>query len=183
MLELRNDMAKAQAQLEQDAASGNQTRPAQNTSAKSNAPMPQPGKNPHQSSGQNKSNGSGAVQLPQPGTLASNQTPSGQNRNGRRDDKGSTGDTHLGEFPKAGNYERYYKLGEGGAAIHIRDARYVTFQLPTEIAASGTGQLAPDQARPRATTPYSNAPLKQQQLPVSPDEQQLVPPRYRQLIR
>jgi hypothetical protein len=31
--------------------------------------------------------------------------------------------------------------------------------------------------------PYTNAPLKAERLPASPDEQQLVPPRYRELIR
>jgi hypothetical protein len=93
------------------------------------------------------------------------------------------GDTHLGEFPKPGNYQRFYKLGEHGPAINIRDARYVTFQLPTEIQSAGTGAIVPDNTRPRATTPYTNAPLKQERLQISPDEQQLVPPRYRELIR
>jgi hypothetical protein len=43
--------------------------------------------------------------------------------------------------------------------------------------------MVPDSARPQASTPYTNSPLKQERLPVSPDEQQLVPPRYRELIR
>lgn len=93
------------------------------------------------------------------------------------------GDTHLGEFPKASNYQRFYKLGENGPAINVRDARYVTFRLPTEIESPGEGAIVPDNSRLRAITPYTNAPLNQQRLPVSPDEQQLVPPRYRELIR
>jgi hypothetical protein len=74
-------------------------------------------------------------------------------------------------------------LGEHGPAINIRDARYVTFQLPTEIQSAGTGAIVPDNTRTRATPPYTNAPLKQERLQISPDEQQLVPPRYRELIR
>lgn len=93
------------------------------------------------------------------------------------------GDTHLGEFPKPGNYQRFYKLGERGPAINIRDARYVTFQLPTEIESAGTGVLVPDNTRSQAATPYTNSPLKPERLPASPDEQQLVPPRYRELLR
>jgi hypothetical protein len=93
------------------------------------------------------------------------------------------GDTHLGEFPKGGNYQRFYKLGERGATIDVRDARYVTFQLPTEIESAGTGAVVADNTRPRATAPYTNAPLKPQRLRASPEEQQLVPPRYRELIR
>jgi hypothetical protein len=110
--------------------------------------------------------------------------PSGDNPSGRKDDKGSQGDTHLGEIPKAVNYERFYNVGEKGPPIDIRDARYVTFRLPTDVVSgNGEGKTVRDTAHPTATTPYTNAPLKEQRLPVSPDEQQLVPPRYRDLIQ
>jgi hypothetical protein len=109
--------------------------------------------------------------------------PFGTSARPRATDQGSMGDTHLGEFPKGGNYQRFYKLGERGATIDVRDARYVTFQLPTEIESAGTGAVVADNTRPRATAPYTNAPLKPQRLRASPEEQQLVPPRYRELIR
>ncbi len=180
MVELHNDIAKAQMKLEQEAAS-DKTMAAQNDSSKGTGAAPKPGSNPNQPGGQNQLNGSG--QVPQPQKLASSRMPSGQSPNGHRNDRGSMGDTHLGEFPKAGNYERFYKLGERGAPINLRDARYVTFQLPTEIESAGAGPMVPDSTRPKATTPYTNAPLKQERLAISPDEQQLVPPRYRELIR
>jgi len=40
-----------------------------------------------------------------------------------------------------------------------------------------------DSARPNAATPYTNAPLKASGDTAPPDERQLVPPRYRDLIR
>jgi hypothetical protein len=181
VVELHNDIAKAQMKLEQEADSGNQTTTAKSDSSKGLGAAPKPGSNPNQPGGQNSANGSG--QVPQPQSLASAKMPSGQSPGARRNDQGSMGDTHLGEFPKAGNYQRFYKLGEHGPAINIRDARYVTFQLPTENESAAGGSVVPDTTRPRATTPYTNAPLKQERLPASPDEQQLVPPRYRDLIR
>jgi uncharacterized membrane protein YgcG len=181
MVELHNDIAKAQMKLEQEADSGNKTTTARNDSSHGTGAAHKPGNNPNQPGGQNLSNGSGRV--PQPQTLASSKMPSGQSPGARRSDRGSMGDTHLGEFPRPGNYQRFYKLGERGPAINMHDARYVTFQLPTEIESAGMGVMVPDSTRPQASTPYTNSPLKQERLPVSPDEQQLVPPRYRELIR
>jgi hypothetical protein len=60
----------------------------------------------------------------------------------------------------------------------------VTFRLPTDtLAAGGEGKTVPDTGRPAAQTAYTNAPLREQRLAISPDERQLVPPRYRDLIR
>jgi hypothetical protein len=181
MVELHNDIAKAQMKFEQELDSDNKTATAQNDSSKGTGAAPKPGSNPNLPGGENSANRSG--QVPQPQALASAKTGSAQSNRAPRSDRGSMGDTHLGEFPKAGNYQRFYKLGEHGPAINIRDARYVTFQLPSEIESAGAGALVPDNTRPRASTPYTNAPLRQQRLPASPDEQQLVPPRYRELIR
>jgi hypothetical protein len=181
MVELHNDVTKAQVQLEQQAESGNKTTTARNDSSNGSGAAPKPGPNRNQPGGQNRSNGSG--QVPQPQTLASGKTSSGESLSARGSSHGSMGDTHLGEFPKSGNYQRFYRPGERGPTISVHDARYVTFQLPTEIASTGTGVMVPDNASPRATTPYTNLPLKLERLPVSPNEQQLVPPRYRELIR
>lgn len=181
MVELHNDITKAKMKLEQEADSGDKTTTARNNSAHGAGTTHKPGNNPNQPGGQNSSNGNG--QVPQPQTLASSKMPSGQSPGARRSDRGTMGDTHLGEFPKPGNYQRFYKLGERGPAINMHDARYVTFQLPTEIESAGMGVIVPDSTRPQASTPYTNSPLKQERLPVSPDEQQLVPPRYREMIR
>jgi hypothetical protein len=181
MIELHNDIAKAQVKLEQEAESGNKTTTARNDSSNGSGAAPKPGPNRNQPGGQNPSNGSG--QVPQPQTLASGKMSSGESPSAHRSKHDSMGDTHLGEFPKPGNYQRFYKSGERGPTINIHDARYVTFQLPTEITSAGTGVMVPDNTSPRATAPYTNSPLKQERLPVSPDEQQLVPPRYRELIR
>jgi hypothetical protein len=90
----------------------------------------------------------------------------------------------LGDFPKAANYERFYKLGEKGPPIDIRDARYVVFRMPAAVvSAGGEGKTVADASNPSASVPYTNVPLKEGQATASPDEQQLVPPRYRDLIR
>jgi hypothetical protein len=180
LIELRDDIAKAQAKLQQEADSGNQAATARNDSSKDVEPTHKPGNNPNRQGGQNSANGTG--QVPQTQNVASAKMPLGKSALPRATDQGSMGDTHLGEFPKGGNYQRFYKSGERGATISVRDARYVTFQLPSEIESAGNGVVVADNSRPRATAPYTNAPLKPQRLTASPDEQQLVPPRYRELI-
>jgi hypothetical protein len=123
--------------------------------------------------------------MPKPGSEARNNlpAPAGGTPSGRRDDKGSMGDTHLGEMPKAGNYERFYKAGEG-PPLEIHDARYVTFRLPSTVVGNAeAGRTVADAEHPAASVGYTNAPLKQERLGDTPDERQLVPPRYRDLIR
>ena len=179
MADLRNDIAKAQTKLEQETEPGTKGQKAQNSSNGSGASS-KPGSDPDRPGGQNSSSGNGQVP---PKALAGGQNPNGQNPSTRPGAHGSMGDTHLGEFPKPGNYQRFYKPGERGPGINVRDARFVTFQLPTAIASTGAGVLVPGNMHPQATTPYINSPLKQERLEVSPDEQQLVPPRYRDLLR
>ena len=50
------------------------------------------------------------------------------------------------------------------------------------VSSAGAGRTVADNDRPQATASYTNAPLKQQRLTDTPDERQLVPPRYRDLI-
>ena len=182
MVELRNDISKAQMKLAEESNSADKSQTARNDKEKGSGLAPQPGDNPKQAGGRDKPNGTGNIDVPQAGKLAQNRMPSGSNPGAPRNDKGTQGDTHLGEFPKAVSYERFYKLGEKGPPIDIRDARYVTFRLPTEVSNAGVGKTVADNQRPTATTAYTNAPLKEQRVAVSPDEQQLVPPRYRDLI-
>ncbi len=181
LVELGNDISKAQAQIQTESGPRDQAKGSSEGNKEQGTGIAE-GKNPNRPGNANQPNGAGNIELPRPGNLAQNQQQ-GNNSNGRHDDKGSTGDTHLGEFPKAVNYERFYKPGESGPPIEVRDARYVTFRLPTDrLAAGGEGKTVPDTGRPAAQTAYTNAPLREQRLAISPDERQLVPPRYRDLI-
>lgn len=183
-MSLKNDLAKAQAKLEAEANSG-KSESAQNQDRKGSGFVPQAGANPHQGGAQTRPNGTDNIQLPEPGKLGLSMTaPSSNNTTARKDDTGSQGDTHLGDFPKAVAYERFYKLGDKGPPLDLKDARYVTFRLPPAVAAgNGEGRTVHDSGAPAATTPYTNAPLKEAPLIASPDEEQLLPPRYRELIR
>ncbi|MGH8012658.1 MAG: hypothetical protein ACREQ4_09180 [Candidatus Binataceae bacterium] len=182
LAELHNDIAKAQAQIQVESGPRDQSKGDQSGNQKGTSLTPKAGSNPNQPGPRNNPNGHG-IAIPQPGNLAQNKA-NGNHSSGNKNDKGLTGDTHLGEFPKAENFQRYIKPGDKGPPIAIHDARYVLFRLPPAIATeAGTGGLVPDTTRPTVTTPYTNAPLKQRRLTVTPEERQLVPPRYRNLIR
>jgi hypothetical protein len=184
MVELGNDISKAQAQIEAEASQPDQARGSQQANNGSGA-APKEGDNPNATGPQKQPNGTGNIELPRPGGEARNNQPAGSSGtpSGRRDDKGSMGDTHLGEMPKAGNYERFYKAGEG-RGLEIHDARYVTFRLPSAaVGNAGAGRTVADAEHPVAAAAFTNAPLKPERLADTPDERQLVPPRYRDLIR
>jgi hypothetical protein len=183
-MSLKNDLAKAQAQLEEEANS-KKSQAAENQQANGSGALPQAGANPHGGGPQPGPNGSDNFQLQEPGKLGlSSAAPSASNPQARKDDKGTQGDTHLGDFPKAMAYERYYKLGDKGPPLDLKDARYVTFRLPPAAVSGGSdGRILHDSSGPAAHTPYTNAPLKAEPLAASPDEAQLLPPRYRDLIR
>ncbi|HLH75654.1 MAG TPA: hypothetical protein VKV28_02505 [Candidatus Binataceae bacterium] len=101
----------------------------------------------------------------------------------RRNESGTAkGDTHLGQFPQPVRYERFYKPGEG-PGIGIKNARYVLFRIPPASPAVGAGQVVPDQERPAATLPFANLPLDEVKVKAEPQESQLIPPRYRELLR
>ncbi len=183
MIELSNDISKAQAQIEAAAGQRDQTKGSQQANNGSGA-APKEGDNPNATGPQKQPNGVGNVAMS--GTTSETRSnlpaPSGGTPSGRRDDKGSMGDTHLGDTPKPGNYARYYKEGEG-PPIGIHDARYVTFRLPSAVIGnSGGGPAVADTEHPVASAAYINAPLKEERLADTPDERQLVPPRYRDLI-
>lgn len=181
-VELKNALAKAQAQVQTEEQTAKQTgaKPSPDQMA-GNAP--QPGPNPNEPGGNQKNEnqkGSAAMPMPQAGAKDENRTPSGE---GREPQKGGTlGDTHLGEFPAPANYQRFYQPGEKGAAVKIEDARYVVFRIPSASPLSGGGKTVIDTERLKASAPYTNAPLVTAADSAPPDEKQLVPPRYRDLI-
>jgi hypothetical protein len=177
IVELQNDLSKAQAQV------------ATGSGSKSNAPKPgqgdkgnalKPGNNPNEKGPSQQPDAIAQGNIPRPDASAKDKMPAGGAKSGKNE-KGGHGDTHLGEFPVAENFQRFYKPGEG-PAIEIRDARYVLFRLPTEVVSASGGKLVPDTNRPTASVPYANVPLKAERLDATPQERQLVPPRYRDLI-
>ncbi|HLW71611.1 MAG TPA: hypothetical protein VKS22_13440 [Candidatus Binataceae bacterium] len=182
--DLQKDLAKAEAKLEKESKSTDSTLTADKQDQGGAGLVPQAGGNPRQPGPDNRAEGNGNVQLPGGGRLAQSEAaPASGNPSAHKNDNGTQGDTHLGDFPKAVAYERYYKIGDKGAAIDLRNARYVTFRLPTDVITTGAeGKTVRDTGAPSAATPYTNAPLKEQRLSASPDEEQLIPPRYRELL-
>lgn len=180
-IELKNEIAKAQAQVQTQDLAANQAPNRPSPEAKT-AQAPQPGNNPNQPGGSTKNpneKGSAPMPVPQAGNNAANQMPNGQ---GKQPNGGTGGDTHLGEFPTAANYERFLKPGEKGMALDLKDARYVVFKIPSGPTSGDGGKTVIDTERPAATTAYTNAPLAATADTAPPDERQLVPPRYRDLI-
>ncbi|HVA39548.1 MAG TPA: hypothetical protein VNF49_02705 [Candidatus Binataceae bacterium] len=177
IVELRNDLSKAQAQIESGSgSSGNAPKPGQGDKGSAL----KPGNNPNEKGPSQQPDALAQGNIPRPDTSAKGQTPSGGAKSGKNE-KGGHGDTHLGEFPVAENFQRFYQPGQG-PPIEIRDARYVLFRLPTEVVSASGGKIVPDTNRPTASVPYANVPLKTERLDATPQERQLVPPRYRDLI-
>jgi hypothetical protein len=179
-IELQKELAKAQAQVETANANNPspENKPGQQE-AKSAAPKP--GSNPNEKGGA-QPNPNQPGNIPQQGAAGQKNIPQpGGNRNAQQDKGSNQGDTKLGEFPAPAKFQRYLKPGEKGE-LNIHDARYVMFRLPsaTPIGAGGTSVI--DKSRPKATTAYVNAPLKESGADAPPDERQMIPPRYRELI-
>jgi hypothetical protein len=181
---LEKELSQAKERIENESAPGDKSMPKTEAGG-SNGNAAAPGKNPNQPGAANRPDDSAQNQRPKPGENAPPSDKSGQGgEKTANDDKGSTkGDTRLGQFPAPVRYERFYKPGEHGPPIEIKDARYVVFRLPSGATPAGAGKAVLDTGRPEASTPYSNAPLTAERLEASPDERQLVPPRYRDLIQ
>jgi hypothetical protein len=81
--------------------------------------------------------------------------------------------------------ERYYRPGEQGRE-GIKGARYVTVQLPEEVAADAKGEITgtkeSKERKSRPRVPVSNVPLPAH-VPDAPTEKQPMPLEYRDLIR
>src|SRR5208282_1237932 len=180
-LELHNELAKAEAQVE--------TANAKNPVADN-----QPGNDKNQggaSQSADKTNQKGGSQpdpnrpgnIPKPGANGDRNIPAAGGKPKNNKDMGSNlGDTHLGEMPTSTNAQRFLKPGEKGATVDIKDARYVMFRLPGAPSSGNGGKTVLDTDRPTATTGYVNAPLAPSSDDAPPDERQLVPPRYRDMI-
>jgi len=180
-IELKNELAKAKAQVQTEDLAANQAPNKPSPDAKT-AQAPQPGNNPNRQGGSSKNpnqKGTAPIPVPQAGN-GSNPMANGQ---GPKPNTGGTnGDTHLGEFPTAANYQRFLKPGEKGMGLNLNDARYVVFRIPSAAASGDEGKTVIDTERPKASTAYTNAPLAPTSDTAPPDERQLVPPRYRDLI-
>lgn len=189
MVKLSNEIDKAQAQVAQDSGPRDKTQGSEQLADNGSGVAPKAGNNPNAAGPLSDPNAPGNAQLPKPGgrngDSASHSAMPGPQANGssgRKDDTGSAGDTHLGEIPKAETFAHFYAAGEG-PPIRIHDARYATFRIPAAVESNGAGgSLVADNGVAKAATPYSNLPLKQNKITDTPDEQQLIPPRYRDLI-
>jgi hypothetical protein len=181
LAQARKDISKVQARLEAEA----KLKSGQQQKSGLKAREPHPGEQPDLAKFEGNGN------LPNP-----NQPKPGQQQNQeqgniqheqpgqpRKDYGSSQGDTHLGQFPQPGNFERFYKAGEHGTPLDIKNARYVLFRIPPALISAGTGKSVIDKDRPSATVPYANLPLKEERIAAEPDERQLIPPRYRELLR
>jgi hypothetical protein len=182
--ELESELSKTRQRIENESAPKDKSMPKPSAGEKSGNNLAA-GANPTKPGSMNRPDAEAEKnRIPKPGE---NPPPNSKSPEGGKEtaknDKGSTkGDTHLGQFPQPVSYERFYKPGEHGPPIEIRDARYVVFRLPEAIAGGG-GKTVIDSNRPAASTPYSNAPLSEQRLEATPEERQQVPPRYRELIQ
>jgi hypothetical protein len=92
------------------------------------------------------------------------------------------GDTRLGETPAPTTYARFYKPGEHGPPLGVKDAHFVVIRVPETPASGGGGKIVAGGTPPKATTPYANLPLPAGPIPSNPEERQLIPPRYRDLL-
>jgi hypothetical protein len=116
----------------------------------------------------------------------------GKESNQNNADKGQGGSQQAGATKRASEEppqstppaERFYRAGEGGDGI--KGARYVTVQLPEEVAAEGKGDSKTTKEgsakRARAQVPVSNTPLPAH-VPNAPAEKQPMPLEYRGIIR
>jgi len=181
-IELQNEIAKAEAQLESEGAKSpnNGSGPGKDQTKEDNQ---QAGNKPNEKMAGNEPNPSQPGNLPKQGEGNRNLPQTGGNQQQAAKDQGSNmGDTHLGEFPTPVKTQRFLKPGEKGEALDIHDARYVMFRLPGATPVGPGGITVIDPNRAKASTPYVNAPLKETSNDAPPDERQLVPPRYRDLI-
>ena len=176
-IKLQDELAKADAQVE-------------SSNAKNPGPDNQPGDDKNQGGGNKPGDKSGSQpdpnrpgDIPKPGANGDRNIPSsGGNPKNNKDMGSNMGDTHLGEMPTSTNAQRFLKPGEKGAGVDIKDARYVVFKLPGAPTSGSGGKTVLDTDRPKATTAYVNAPLAPTSDDAPPDERQLVPPRYRDMI-
>jgi hypothetical protein len=183
LAQARKDISKVQAQLEAEAAKRNSAQRSDSGGQKGRSPKP--GEQPDMASLESAKNRPdlGRIKAGSDHGQQENRNPGAQS--GQRRDFGSShGDTHLGQFPQPGNFERFYKAGEHGPPLDIKNARYVLFRIPPAAqSGGGKGKSVIDNQRTSATVPYENLPLKDERIAAEPDERQLVPPRYRDLLR
>lgn len=180
-VELHNELAKAEAQVE--TADAHNPGPNNEPGNDKNHPGTKPGDKVDQNKTGNQPDMTHPGEIPKPGTSGDRNIPSaGGNPKNNQDMGSNLGDTHLGEMPTSTNAQRFLKPGEKGSTVDIKDARYVMFRIPGAPVAGSGGRTVLDTDRPKATTAYVNAPLAPTSDDAPPDERQLVPPRYRDMI-
>jgi hypothetical protein len=181
-VDLQNELAKAEAQVEtSDAKNAGATQQPGDDKNKGGANKPGDDRN---QKGGDQFNPDMPGNIAKPASNGDRNLPAAGGKSKDNKDQGSNlGDTHLGENPAPANYQRYLKPGEKGAPLDLKDSRYVMFRLPGATPSGSGGKTVLDTERPKATTAYVNAPLAPTSDDAPPDERQLVPPRYRDMIR
>ncbi|MGO9450284.1 MAG: hypothetical protein ACLQDV_04420 [Candidatus Binataceae bacterium] len=181
-IEIQKELTKAEAQIESGSPDKQNPMP-QAGGDKDQGNAPKPGNNPNEKGGGNEPKPNEPGNAPTQGARGDRNVPQRGSSQPSGSDQGSNqGDTHLGEFPTPTKTQRFLKPGEKGDALNIHDARYVMFRLPNAAVVGSGGTTVLDPNRTKSSTPYTNAPLKETSNDAPPDERQLVPPRYRDLI-
>lgn len=176
LAEASKDLSRAEMQIAEE--NGKSSKPLPQPNQKGQQPAPAPGQQKTQAGARLAENQHGPA--PQEHRLVSEK---GSGKLSGKESGKSRGDTHLGEMPASRRFQRFYKAGEKGPPLAIKDARYVVFRIPPAAQSEGNGRTVFDKGRPSATVPYQNLPLGQERIKAEPDQEQLVPPRYRDLLR
>lgn len=137
-VKLQNNLAKAEAKLEQ--ASGETPQKlasAKDQDNKANGISPAPG-NSASSGGAGKPDGSGNIKLPDQSKLAQSQAPPGGGDTvAHKGDKGTQGDTHLGDFPQARRLRAILQARRARAANRYQERALRHFPAAGENAYRG----------------------------------------------
>jgi len=139
----------------------------------------EPGQDKNQQPGETKNN------QPDPNQRGNEQSKEKSGKSEGTSKEGAGKDQASEEPPQgAPPGERFYKTGEGKEGLS--GARYVTVQLPEEVAADskGTSRATKESkgSRARSQVPLSNVPLPAH-VPNAPTEKQQMPIEYRGIIR
>lgn len=181
-IELQNEISKAEAQIENEEKSNPGTT-SPSSAEKDKGDEQKQGKGANEKMAGNQPNPNQPGNVPTQGTEGNRNLPEsgGKNMASGKDQGSNAGEAPSSELATTSKTQRFSKGGNGDA-LNIHDARYVMFRLPGAIPVGSGGITVLDPNRAKASTPYVNAPLKETSNDAPPDERQLVPPRYRDLI-
>jgi hypothetical protein len=186
--QLQKELSKAKQQIENQSGKSDKSKNSSKP-GKGQGNAPKPGDDKDKLGGKDQGQGMAEIAGAKPDNSGEQKErngtePSKDSDRPKSEAKGiEKGDTHLGEFPTPGKFDRFYKAGEHGPPIDLKDARYVLFRIPPAASNDAGGKTVIDNDHATVSTPYANVPLAKAKLKADPNEQQLVPPRYRDLLQ